>query len=82
MEANAIGGFVNMELREAPSGLRTDLLLQSGYTAKSNNYGNYRIVLSGSNRFFKEKLGVYVLGNIESYDRNSDNMTAGYEQAT
>ena len=79
MNANSIGGTVNMELREAPSGWHTDLLWKSGYTAKSNTYGNYRAVASVSNRFFNDKLGVYALFNLESYDRNSDNMDANYD---
>ena len=52
MDANAIGGSVNMELREAPSELHYDLLWQSGYTQKSNTYGNYRAVGSVSTTFF------------------------------
>jgi TonB-dependent receptor len=79
MDANSIGGTVNMELREAPSELQTDLLFQSGYTQKSGKYGNYRAVASGSGRFFDDLLGIYVLGNIEKYDRDADNMSAGYE---
>lgn len=78
MNANSIGGTVNMELREAPSGFRYDVLWQSGYTAKSNTYGNYRGVVSASNRFFDENLGVYALANLESYDRNADNMDVDY----
>lgn len=82
MEANAIGGYVNMELREAPSGFRTNLLYQSGYTQKTNKYGNYRAVASASDRFFDDLLGVYILGNAESYDRSADNMTAAYQTAS
>lgn len=78
MNANSLGGTVNMELREAPAELHTDLLWQSGYTAKSKTYGNYRGVASVSTRFFDDAFGVYVLGNIESYDRNADNMNADY----
>jgi len=78
MNANAIGGFVNMNLREAPEGFKTDLLLQSGYTQKSGKYGNYRLVAAASDRFFDNALGVYLLGNIEEYDRNADNLTANY----
>lgn len=78
MEANAIGGYVNMDLREAPSGIHGDMLWQSGYTQKSNTYGNYRAVASLSNRFFNDLLGVYVLGNAEQYDRSADNMSATY----
>jgi TonB-dependent receptor len=79
LNADAIGGVVNMELREAPPELHTDLLWQSGYTQKSNKYGNYRAVGSASTRFFDDLLGVYLLGNVESYDRNADNMNAQYE---
>ena len=82
MEANAIGGYVNMELREAPSGLHGDVLWQSGYTQKDNVYGNYRGSLSLSDRFFDDNLGVYVLGNDEKYDRDADNMNAGYQTAS
>ncbi len=78
LNANAIGGVVNMELREAPSELHYDLLWQSGYTEKSNTYGNYRGVGAISKRFFTDKLGVYFLGNAEKYDRDADNMNAAY----
>lgn len=79
MNANSIGGTVNMELREAPSDFHSDFLFQSGYTQKSNQYGNFRAVASASTRFLNDKLGVYLLGNIEQYDRDADNMNAGYE---
>ena len=81
MNANAVGGVVNMDLREAPEGLRSDLMWQSGYTDKTSNYGNYRGVASVSQRFFDNSLGVYALGNIEKYDRDADNMNAGYTVA-
>ncbi len=77
-DADAIGGIVNMQLREAPSGLHTDLMWQSGYTAKTEKYGNYKAVGSISDRFFDDKLGVYVLLNTESYDRSADNFNAAY----
>ncbi|MDZ7374073.1 MAG: TonB-dependent receptor [candidate division KSB1 bacterium] len=82
MNANTIGGTVNMELREAPPELRYDLLWQSGYTKKSKEYGNYRAVASASKRFFGNRLGVYLLGNAEKYDRNADNMNAAYAIAS
>jgi TonB-dependent receptor len=81
MNADAIGGVVNMDLREAPSGFHADVLWQSGYTNKTKQYGNYRTVLSASDRFLDDLLGVYVLGNVEQYDRASDNMSATYEIA-
>ncbi|MGD1044609.1 MAG: TonB-dependent receptor [Bacteroidota bacterium] len=78
MNADALGGYVNMNLREAPSGVHGDFLWQSGYTEKTNNYGNYKAIASISNRFFDDRLGVYVLADGEQYDRNSDNMNAQY----
>jgi hypothetical protein len=82
LNANAIGGIVNMTLREAPSGYHGDAMWQSGYTAKTGNYGNYRTVVSLSNRFFDDMLGVYVLGNAEQYDRDDDNMRSNYGTIT
>jgi len=79
MNANSIGGTVNMELREAPAEPRFDLLYQQGYTAKSNTLGNYRGVASGSMRFLSNKLGAYALINVESYDRDADNLDASYD---
>ncbi|MCB0732471.1 MAG: carboxypeptidase-like regulatory domain-containing protein, partial [Ignavibacteriae bacterium] len=81
MNANSLGGTVNMELREAPSELHWNLMYQQGYTAKSGTLGNFRAVASGSNRFFDDNLGIYLLINAESYDRNSDNMDASYNIA-
>jgi TonB-dependent receptor len=78
MMANSIGGTVNMELREAPSELHYNLFWQSGYTAKTKSYGNYRAVGSVSRRFFQDKLGIYLLGNIDKYDRDDDEMSAEY----
>lgn len=78
MNANAIGGSVNMELREAPDEFKADVLAQGGYTQKSGSYNNYRLVASASNRFLDGDLGVYGLLNAESYDRDADNMTANY----
>jgi TonB-dependent receptor len=78
MDANAIGGFVNMQLREAPEEFHYDILAQGGYTQKSAKYNNYRFVASASDRFLDGDLGVYVLGNAEKYDRDADNMNASY----
>jgi TonB-dependent receptor len=82
LNANAIGGMVNMNLREAPTGLRSDVMWQSGYTAKTSNYGNYRGVASISSRFLDDAVGIYALGNMEKYDRDADNMNAGYTVAS
>jgi TonB-dependent receptor len=78
MEANAIGGVVNMQLREAPSGLHSDLMWQSGYTDKTSKYDNFKAIAALSDRFLDDKLGAYFLLNAERYDRSADNMNAAY----
>lgn len=83
MNANAIGGYVNMILREAPSGVTGDFMWQSGYTKKTNNFGNYRTIASMSSRFFDDEVfGVYALINAEKYDRDADIMNANYATGT
>ncbi len=81
-DADAVGGIVDMELREAPGGLHSDLMWQSGYTAKDKKYGNYKTVLAVSDRFFGDRLGAYLLFNAESYDRSADNFSASYQIAS
>lgn len=78
-DGDAIGGIVNMQLREAPSGLHSDLMWQSGYTDKTKKYNNYKAVAAVSDRFFNDKLGVYLLLNAEQYDRSADKMTGNYK---
>ena len=68
-----------MQLREAPLGLHSDLMWQSGYTDKTQKYNNFKAVAAVSNRFFNDKLGIYFMLNAESYDRSADNMNAGYK---
>ena len=78
MDADAIGGYVNMELAQAPRGLHSNLMWQSGYVSKNDTYGNYKAVASASDRFFNNALGVYALVNAENYSANADNMNAAY----
>jgi TonB-dependent receptor len=78
MDGDAIGGYVNMKLREAPSDFHTDLNWQSGYVKKNSKYDNYKANAVVSNRFFNDALGVYLLGNSEQYDRGADNFNASY----
>jgi len=81
MDADAIGGYVNMQLREAPSGFHTDFQWQLGYVDKTRNFKNYKAYGAVSDRFFGDVLGVYILANAEQYDRSADNFNAGYALA-
>ncbi len=65
MDANTIGGVVNLKLREAPSGLHFDALSQGNYNSSDHLSDNYRFWASISNRFFDDNLGVFLQGNID-----------------
>ncbi|MHB2149626.1 TonB-dependent receptor [Calditrichota bacterium LG25] len=79
MDADALGGSVNFKLREAPEGMKYDLIFQGGYNSLKNTYNDYKIVGNISNRFFNNKLGVFAQFDVEKRDRSSNIMGANYE---
>lgn len=79
MDADAVGGVVNLKIGKAKEGFRSNFSLQGGYGSLANTYGNYRGTGLLSTRFFDGKLGVQVSGFLDSYNRNSDKLTAKYE---
>ncbi len=78
MDADAVGGTVNLKIGKAAEGLNGNFSLQGGYGSLANTFGNYRATGFLSNRFFNDKLGVQVSGFLDNYNRNSDVLTAGY----
>jgi TonB-dependent receptor len=78
MDADAVGGTVNLRLTGAEPGWHGNIIMQGGYGSIQNNYDNYKTKASLSNRFFNEKLGVVLTANVERIDRSSDMLRAGY----
>ena len=78
MDADAVGGTVNLRIAEAADSLRGNFSLQGGYGSQANTYGNFRANGLLSNRFFKSKLGVQVSAYVDKVNRNSDVLSAGY----
>lgn len=72
MDGDAVGGNIDLRLRDAPSGLLFDLLAQGGYTGLQEELGNYKVVGTVSNRFFNERLGAIATFNVDGYDRSAD----------
>jgi TonB-dependent receptor len=68
MDANSLGGVVNLRLREAPKDFHFDALTQGNYNAQDHVTDNYTFWASVSNRFFDDKLGVFVQGNMDRTD--------------
>jgi len=77
-DADFIGGTINFKLRSATPGLKFNLIAQGGYNGIKSTTSDYMSVFSASNRFFNDKLGVYVQANIESRNRSSNEQAAKY----
>ncbi len=85
MDANVIGGTVNLELREAKvsssGGPIYGLLAQGGYNALSNAYNklnNYKYVGSAEDRFFNKKFGIFAQISVERKNLTSNQLGATY----
>ncbi|HVO75367.1 MAG TPA: carboxypeptidase-like regulatory domain-containing protein, partial [Ignavibacteriaceae bacterium] len=78
MDANAIGGVVNLRLREAPSSFHLDVLSQGSLNEQDRTFDNYRFWASASDRFFNDKLGVFLQGNADRSDAGNDQATAAF----
>lgn len=73
MDADAIGGSVNLVTRAVPNGARISASLSGGYSPIRNKpIYNGSLVLG--NRFFNNKLGAVVSASYNSNDFGSDNV--------
>lgn len=75
MDADAIGGSVNLVTRKAPNGLRLSGTAASGYSPISNKPIWTGSLIAGD-RFLNNKLGVIVSGSYNNVDYGSDNVEA------
>ena len=81
-DADAIGGSIDLKLREAPDDFAVDILAQGGYNQLQDYYGNYKINASVSNRFFDNRLGIIANLNLDEFDRSADKFSANYRQSS
>ncbi|MDX2302647.1 MAG: TonB-dependent receptor [Microscillaceae bacterium] len=75
MDADAIGGSVNLVTRSAPNGLRVSGTLASGFNFLSDKPIWTGTIIVG-NRFLNNKLGVLVSANYNNHQFGSDNIEA------
>lgn len=80
MDADVLGGTVDLRLKEAPQGLLVNASAQTGYNKLQNDYGNYNFAGTLSNRFLNNRLGVIANFNTDDYDRSADKLQGDYGQ--
>jgi len=78
MDAEGLGGTVNLTLKEAPSAFSAKAELESGYNTLMSSFNKYRASTYLSNRFFDNKLGVMWTANYDIDTRESDAFNASY----
>lgn len=78
MDADAVGGMVNLKIGKAAEGFHSKFSFQDGYGSLGDTYGNYKITGLVSNRYMNNKLGVQLSANIDDFNRDSDVLSAGY----
>jgi TonB-dependent receptor len=84
MDAAVLGGTVNFNIREA-KGTSTgapsiSLLAQGAYDDLMSTYKDYKFVAGIENRFFNNKLGVFVQGIVQRQNLTSNQLGGTYYQ--
>jgi len=78
MDADAIGGTINLTLKEAPTGLRGDIQANGGYNALTKYWKNFKVSGSVSDRFIDDAIGARLQLNLEDKTLPSQRFDAGY----
>lgn len=78
-EADVIGGSVNFILKEAPSKFSFDVLGQGSYNGLDESFGDYKFMVSASDRFFNNKLGVFGQLDLEKRNRSAFELNVNYD---
>ncbi len=81
MDADALGGTVNLRLQEAPMTRKINLAAEGGYAHLGNEFANYKFTGGYSDRFFDKKFGVSIRLATEQKQLPSHRFSAGYSGA-
>jgi TonB-dependent receptor len=90
MDATLIGGVVNFDMRKASKRKITDetnqsylpeftFTLQGGYNDLKNKTNDYKLVGQAEERFFNDKLGVFVQASAEQRNLSANQLSATYD---
>ncbi|MCG8373088.1 MAG: TonB-dependent receptor plug domain-containing protein, partial [Balneolales bacterium] len=71
MDADAVGGTVNLQVKKAPNGFRSSGSFEYGYNDIREEFGEYKGSLNSSNRYLDDKFGILLSGSIQRANRSS-----------
>ncbi len=80
MDAEAIGGTVNLRLRKAPKEFKLLAKGLGGFNELNNDYRDYKGVLQMSKRILNNQVGVVAQASIERFNRGGDFLSNGWRQ--
>lgn len=80
MDADALGGTIDLRLKEASNEFKMSLNAQGGYNKMLEDWGNYNFFGNVSNRFFDDDLGIIFGFNADKYNRSSDKYDGNYRR--
>ncbi|MDP2887291.1 MAG: TonB-dependent receptor [Ignavibacteria bacterium] len=78
-DADAIAGSVNLVTKKAPSTRLLRIEPKGGYNAINKSSNQYNIAARYGERFFDDRFGVQVSGNLESTIRSNESMNYSYD---
>jgi TonB-dependent receptor len=78
LDADAIGGTINLTLRAAPEGLHFDLSANGGYNELHKDWKNDKFTASLSDRFFDNALGARFAVTVEHKQLPSEQFGGSY----
>lgn len=80
MDAEALGGTVNLRIAKAPQ--KSRLLVKGlwGYNDLESQFMDYKGVVQVSNRIFDQKLGVIAQASVEQFNRSGDLLSYSWRQ--
>lgn len=81
MDAEAVGGTVNLVIKKAPEEPKLNIKLSNGYNIMHKDMKDYNFSANYTRRFFDNKLGIIIGGNLERVNRSSDGFDGRYSTA-
>jgi outer membrane receptor protein involved in Fe transport len=79
MDADAVGGVVNLKIKKAPDEEKIQFKITPGYNQLANSLGDFKVSGEYSNRFLSEAIGLVVTANYERVNRSSQRFQGSYK---